>query len=436
MWPNCDVSGGFPVTVAKPKARIAGGFFRILLAAGIAAWFGGAVAHADARYSSIVIDAETGAVLTEHDPDLTTYPASLTKMMTLYLVFEQLEQGKLKLDQPFVVSRHAASQAPSNLGLEPGETLALRDLILAIVTHSANDAAVVLAEGLAGSEPAFAERMTDKARALGMQNTLFHNASGLPANPQNTTTARDLVTLARALYRNFPKEYAYFSTTEFTFHGRDYANHNHLMQAFAGMDGIKTGYINASGFNLAASAVRDNHRLIGVIMGGESAHSRDMKMAALLNASFARIATGMPVQTVEDEPAGNNENTLAHSARRAIAALSPVPHAEAATIAPRPIEHPHHVKTATDGWSIQVGAYAQHAMAERAGGQTLAKLPVSFKGRSLVILGPSESAKEKVYRARIEHFTRHDAALACRALHRQHRACAVIAPDATQVASR
>src|SRR5689334_9392984 len=276
--------------------------------------------------SSIVIDGETGKVLSEHNADLPNYPASLTKMMTLYLLFESVEQGKVKLDQRFTVSRWAAAQAPSKLGLVEGQSIAVRELILAIVTKSANDAAVTVAENMAGSEAAFAERMTQKARALGMTSTAYRNASGLP-HPAQLTTARDLVKLARALYRDFPHEYAYFATEEFTYNGITHVNHNHLMHSFEGMYGIKTGYIRASGFNLAASAVRDNRRLIGVVMGGLTAHARDMEMARLLNTAFAsRDSAPLPaiVTAEREDETETSTNTLTRRTARAIAALSPV----------------------------------------------------------------------------------------------------------------
>ena len=224
------------------------------------------ISAAEAKYASIIIDGDTGQVLQETNADDVNYPASLTKMMTLYLAFEALRDGHLTLDQQLPVSAHSASRAPSKLGLTPGETVAVRDLVLGIVTKSANDAATVMAESLGGgSESAFADQMTQKARKLGMKNTIFYNASGLPGRPENQTTARDLVTLARALYRDFPQDYHYFSTKEFSWRGATFTNHNHLMNSFQGMDGIKTGYINASGFNLAASAVRDHRRLIGAV---------------------------------------------------------------------------------------------------------------------------------------------------------------------------
>jgi D-alanyl-D-alanine carboxypeptidase len=402
---------------------------RTLVIAWVAGLLGATAERAFAGYSSIVIDAESGRVVMQHLPDAQNYPASLTKMMTLYLTFQALEQRKLSLNQEFTVSDHAAAQAPSKLGLRPGERILLHDLVFAVVTHSANDAAVVIAENIAGSEPAFAQRMTRQAQALGMRDTHFANASGLP-NPDNVTTARDLATLARALYRDFPREYGYFATEEFTFRGTTYANHNHLMSSFAGMDGIKTGYIRASGFNLAASAVRDGRRLVAVVMGGESAHSRDLKMASLLNEAFAR-PTGDGIEVAEDMDAKPSGETLAHRAGRAIAAFSPVGHAEAATTArPGP-------KSARnrDLWSIQVGAFNERAAAERAAALALAKLPGSAKGRSILVLAPVPASKDLPYRARIVHFNEPQAQAACRVLHRKHRACTVIGPDATQTAA-
>ncbi|HEV2549642.1 MAG TPA: D-alanyl-D-alanine carboxypeptidase family protein [Stellaceae bacterium] len=377
--------------------------------------------------SSIVIDGETGKVLSEHNADLPNYPASLTKMMTLYLLFESIEQGKIKLDQPFTVSRWAAAQAPSKLGLAEGQTIAVRDLVLAIVTKSANDAAVTVAENIAGSETAFAERMTQKARMLGMTSTAYRNASGLP-HPAQLTTARDLVKLARALYRDFPHEYAYFATEEFTFNGITHVNHNHLMQSFEGMDGIKTGYIRASGFNLAASAVRDNRRLIGVVMGGLSAHGRDMEMARLLNAGFAGRDSAPVIVTAEREDDSDaSANTLTHRTARAIAALSPVGRAEAAT----PVRlHRPHAETA-ERWSIQVGAFAQEAAAEKAAAAAITKLPTS-RGKTAQVVAPGHTDKERYFRARILNFSQHEAEKACHALRKKHVDCAVVAPGAAQ----
>src|SRR3954453_21252238 len=244
-------------------------------------------------FAWMLLDAETGQVLSEQNADVLTYPASLTKMMTLYLTFEALNQGRIRTDQLFTVSASAASRPPSKLGLVPGETISLRDLILGLITRSANDAAAVIAENLAGSEANFARYMTWKARQLGMQQTWYQNASGLPDSGQRTT-ARDIARLALALYHDFPREYRYFSVQEFYFRGEEINSHNHLMEWYPGVDGIKTGFINASGFNIATSAVRNGRRLIGVILGGRSAHSRDVQMASLLDQGFAALGAGQP----------------------------------------------------------------------------------------------------------------------------------------------
>jgi D-alanyl-D-alanine carboxypeptidase len=425
-------AGEMSVAALTRKARVRGFVFRTLAVAGAAALLVSAGRPAHAAYSSIVIDADSGQVLAQHTPDDSNYPASLTKMMTLYLTFQGLEAGTLTLDQRFTVSAHAAEQAPSKLGLVPDSDIALKTLVFAVITHSANDAAVVIAENIAGSEPAFAQRMTRQAQALGMTNTHFDNASGLP-DPANVTTARDLATLARALYRDFPREYPWFSTEEFTYNGVSYANHNHLMHDFAGMDGIKTGYIRASGFNLAASAVRDGRRLIAVVMGGESARSRDMKMAELLDDTFERPA-GPDSQIVEDEAPGEGRETLAHQAGRALAALSPMGKAEAATDVGASAQRSDPELRMSDRWSIQVGTFAQSDAAERAAQQALQRLP-SPRGHVALAVAPAHGDKDKNFRARIVHFTHHEARVACRTLQHKHKSCAVIAPDATQMAA-
>jgi len=242
-------------------------------------------------YEAILLDVQTGQVLSELNGDVSTPPASLTKMMTLYLTFEALKQGRLRLDQTLPVSDYAASRAPSKLGLKPGEAVSVQDLILGVVTKSANDAAVVLAEALGGSEAAFAQEMNSRARQLGMNSTVYYNASGLP-DPNQHTSARDIARLSLALYQEFPEECRFFSTRLFVFRGQQLRNHNHLLESYPGLDGIKTGFVDASGFDLAASAVRDGRRLIGVVMGGHSAASRDRQMAALLDQGFADIGNG------------------------------------------------------------------------------------------------------------------------------------------------
>jgi D-alanyl-D-alanine carboxypeptidase len=398
-----------------------------------------------AKNAYIIIDGDSGEVLKEANADEPNYPASLTKMMTLYMLFEALDNGQLKLDQQIPVSAHAASRAPTKLGLMPGETVSVRDAMYGLVTKSANDAAAAVAEQLAGSESNFADRMTQKARKIGMRNTVFYNASGLPNKPQNRTTARDLCVLARALYHDFPNHYKVFSTREFTFRGTTMANHNHLMDSYAGMDGIKTGYINASGFNLAASAVRNGHRLIGVVMGGPSARARDTQMAGLLNTGFVladrggpgkskvMLAKSTPAEPVAEEPAPEEAAAAAAPnpsvAARAVAALSPIGQAEAA-----PVAAPRKVAAAPERWSIQVGAFSREAAADKAAQQALQKLPVR-SGKSVAVLAPGKSDKERLYRARVVNFTKHEADHACSVLHRKHLKCTVVAPEAVRVAS-
>ncbi len=236
---------------------------------------------AAAPYSDIVIDANSGAVLHQSNPDAQRHPASLTKIMTLYLLFEQLEAGKLRLDSQLKVSPTAAEQSPTKLGLKAGSTIAVEDAIKGIVTRSANDAAVVVAEAIAGEEDDFAVLMTKKARALGMSRTVYKNASGLP-NDAQVTTARDQSILGRAIQERFPKYYKYFQTRSFTFRGQHIGNHNNLLGRVDGVDGIKTGYIRASGFNLVTSVHRGNRYLVAVVMGGSSAGSRDAKMRTLI----------------------------------------------------------------------------------------------------------------------------------------------------------
>src|SRR5262245_49097374 len=248
-----------------------------------------------APYADIVVDANSGAVLHATNPDARRHPASLTKIMTLYLLFEQLEAGKLKLDSALKVSSEAAGQDPTKLGLKPGSTLSVEDAIKGMVTRSANDAAVVVAEAIAGNESDFAKLMTRKAQTLGMKDTVYKNASGLPDDDQ-VTTARDQSLLGRTIQERFPRYYKYFSIRSFTFRGQSIANHNHLLGKVEGVDGIKTGYISASGFNLVTSVHRGNRYLVAVVMGGSSGASRDARMRELINekialASVKRTAT-------------------------------------------------------------------------------------------------------------------------------------------------
>ena len=232
-------------------------------------------------YAAIVLDANSGNVLHAAKADELRHPASLTKIMTLYLLFERLESGKLRLDSQLPVSEHASAQAPTKLGLKPGQSIEVEDAIRGLVTKSANDAAVVVAEAIGGSERDFADMMTSKAHAIGMSRTLYRNASGLP-NDEQITTARDQALLGRTIQERFPRYYRYFATPSFTYHGQTMRNHNQLLGQVEGMDGIKTGYTQASGFNLVASVRRNNRHIVSVVMGGTSAGARDARMRSLI----------------------------------------------------------------------------------------------------------------------------------------------------------
>ncbi len=244
------------------------------------------------RYSSIIVDQASGKVLQSDAADDLRYPASLTKLMTLYVTFEALRDHRVGLDQAVPVSAHAASMEPSKLGLVPGTYLTVEDAINGIVTKSANDAACALGELLGGDEERFAQMMTLRARALGMSNSTFRNASGLP-DLEQMTTARDLAVLAHHLISDFPDQYHYFSTPSFTFHGRVIFNHDRMLQSYDGADGLKTGYTVLSGHNLVTSAMRGGVRLIGVVMGAASNPERDVQMASLLDDGFESM--GVPV---------------------------------------------------------------------------------------------------------------------------------------------
>ena len=241
-----------------------------------------------AKYAAIVIEEDSGRVLFARNADKLRYPASLTKIMTLYLLFEDIEAGRLTMKSRIPVSKLAAGRSPSKLYLKPGQSISAEQATYALVTKSANDVATAIAEKLAGTEREFAKRMTRKARALGMSRTTFRNASGLPHSKQRST-ARDMARLAIAMRRDFPQYFKYFSTKSFNWKGRKFGNHNKLLSKFNGTDGVKTGYINASGFNLVATVKRNNVRLIGVVFGGKTSHSRDAHMMDILARQFKRI---------------------------------------------------------------------------------------------------------------------------------------------------
>ena len=260
-------------------------------------------------FASIVVDGNSGTVLQAASADASRHPASLTKVMTLYLLFERLESGKLKLDSELKVSERAAEQAPTKLGLKPGQTISVESAIKGIVTKSANDAAVAIAENLGGDEDGFAKLMTQKAHALGMAHTIYVNASGLPDDDQ-VTTARDQAILGRAIQERFPRYYRYFSTETFVYHGEEMRNHNHLLGVVDGVDGIKTGFTRASGFNLLTSLHRDGRYLVAVVMGGPSASERDERMRELISAHIKEAALRRTAPAMAEAAERHNEAAI------------------------------------------------------------------------------------------------------------------------------
>jgi D-alanyl-D-alanine carboxypeptidase len=307
---------------------------------GVAAAPGGATA-------AIVVDGATGRMIYGMNELAPRHPASVTKVMTLYLLFEQLEKGRLSLDDEIPISAHAAVQKPTKLGLRPGQTIRVEDAIKAIVTKSANDIAVAVAEALGGTESEFAELMTRKAASLGMTHTLYRNASGLP-NDEQITTASDLAILGRAIQERFPRYYRYFSIHEFAYRGERIHNHNHLMERVEGMDGIKTGYTAASGFNLLSSVKRDGHFIVSVVMGGRTARSRDNYMEALIDKYIDESGSAQGAARVAEQ----EEPRAQEPERQAGAEANPAPPAK--KFPPAPGESP----SAEENLRLSVAAYS------------------------------------------------------------------------------
>ena len=320
---------------------------------------GQASALADAKGAVLVIDANTGHTLYASAADEPRYPASLTKMMTLYMVFDLIERGRLSYQTPIRISEHAASAAPSKLDLKEGEEIALIDAIRVLITKSANDVAIAVAEHIGGSEANFARLMTQKAHQIGMRGTTFRNASGLP-DPGQVTTARDMATLALRLQDEFPQHYVLFGTRTFAYKGETYRNHNALLFHYEGTDGIKTGYTRASGFNLVSSVRRGNKHVIGVVFGGASAATRNNTMRTFLNIGLVKASTHR-----------TRKGTPALVARAPAAVPAPV---RVAAPAPRAIERPA-PETAALREPVREAA-AVHKIAEKPADQRLTMVRV------------------------------------------------------------
>ncbi len=418
--------------------------------------------------ASIVVDAETGEVLSRSNADAVTYPASLTKMMTLYLLFDALDRGEIKLSDRITFSKNAASEPATNMNVDAGDTISVETAILAMIVRSANDVSTAVGERLGGTEAAFARMMTAKARELGMNNTTYRNANGLP-NTGQLTTARDQATLGVALLRDHPKYYAYFSRNSFTYRGNTYGGHNRVMKKFAGADGIKTGYIRAAGFNLVSSAERNGRRLVGVVLGGASAPLRDRQMVALLTQGF-KTQQGMgdvlvakapgsagPVQnapvvaTNEIEPAaGSVTGTSAEDAEDMDAlvasALVPTPKpthqqdaigsaiATMASVSLAPaMSQPDNQDVATvwtpdrNQFGIQVGAYSKFRPAQKAAERATKAVPTILADARIVI----DRGNSSIYRARVFGLSKADADAACKHLKAKQTDCLVVKADSS-----
>jgi D-alanyl-D-alanine carboxypeptidase len=362
------------------------------------------------RYSSIVVEAGTGNVLEAANPDAARHPASLTKLMTLYMVFEALRDRRVAMDQLVPVSSYAASMEPSKLGLVPGTRLTVEEAILGLVTKSANDAAAALGELLGGSEDRFAQMMTLRARALGMSHTTFTNASGLP-DPDQWTSARDLAILGRRLISDFPGYYPYFGIRSFSFQRRVIFNHDRMLESYPGADGMKTGYTVASGHNLVTSAVHGGVRLIGVVLGAASNPERDAHMAVLLDQGFEELDVPPERRTM----VAGRLPSLVSTAHAATLTLQPA--------RPR--------RAALSAWAIQVGSFST----ERAAREAAVSARRAADGGD-VRIEPASQHGRTIWRAQVIGLTAAEAQGACAELGRRRSACIVLRADPRQVASR
>ena len=391
--------------MVKPLMSVFKGAFLTLAAVLVLVAAASFPVPAAASPAAVVIDGDSGAVLYQKNMNHRHYPASLTKMMTLYLLFEALERGEITLDSKLKVSARAAGQPSSRLGLRKGRRIRVRDAILALIVKSANDVATVVAERLAGSEVAFAKLMTAKARALGMTRTTFRNASGLP-NRRQLSTALDMAMLGRALYLDFPRYYKFFAETSFRYGGKAYRGHNKFVSSYKGADGLKTGYIRASKFNLAASAVRNGQRLFAVVFGAGSPDRRDRKMANLLDGAFADLAKTR-VASLIPPPAPSPSSTLYSGGL-------PLPPPK------KPV-----IDTLGAPWAIQVGAFSRIDAAYAAIKTSLKHIP-GIVVRAAALIVPVAEGDGGLYRARFIGVSWREAQRACRILTAKRLDCEVV----------
>jgi D-alanyl-D-alanine carboxypeptidase len=389
----------------------------------------------------LVLDATSGRELVADRADELRHPASLTKLMTIYLTFSALDSGRLSLGDALPVSINALNAPPTKIGLPPGGTVNVRDATMALVTRSANDAAIVLAEALGGDEATFAQLMTQKARQLGMTSTVYRNASGLP-NREQVTTARDLARLAFALMRDFPHYYAVFSVQSYPYRGRILENHNRMLLSYEGADGLKTGYTVASGFNLVMSAMRDNRRLIGVVMGGDSAGQRDRMMADLMDYGFASAQSMRlsPWTSIRKPASARYSATsfdpslvIPESTPRLAPPAAPPPVQTVSTdqrvagpAVPAPAAAVPGGGPAIGSWVIQVGSFSDSQGAQLALERASSALPDSMRAAAAATVDEVQMANKIFHRARLTNLSQGQAVDGCKQLEKRKIYCSAI----------
>lgn len=371
-------------------------------------------------YAAIVVDADSGTVLESVSATARWYPASLTKVMTVYIAFEEIEAGRLKLDEALTVSAHAAAQPATELGLGAGQKITVKDAILAIILQSANDAAVALAERIGGSEVTFAAHMTAKAKQLGMARTVFRNASGLP-DPEQVTTARDMAVLAAALLTNYPQYYHFFSTTSFSFDGQTFGTINGILSRYQGADGIKTGFTCGSGYNLVASATRNGRRLIGVLLGSHTNFERHSEMGRLLDVGFAtdlqRLDSKVMLADLETADDADPAPPIQLSATECAYGVSPTS-----------VEAGLTGGGLGGGWALIFGASASKAQAQQMLSQARKRLsPVLAGGRAVIV--PKQWEGTRRYSALLAGLSKQEAGKACKHLWSVGAYCLALSPQ-------
>ena len=388
--------------------------------------------QASAATSSIIIDAENGEILSSSAPDTLRYPASLTKVMTLYITFDALNKGIIKMSDNLNVSRHSANMAPSRLGLRPGQKIKVETCVKALIVKSANDCASVLAENLGYSEENFAKTMTKVARELGMENTTFKNANGLP-NKAQKTTARDMALLAAAMYHHFPQYYKLFSMKSFQYNGQTIYTHNHLLKTFAGADGMKTGFTNAAGYNIITSAKRDGHRVIAVTMGHNTAKERDRHVSKMMDKGLKKLALNDKFQNANMYASLDSKKIHNKTEEAKVAQNNSQQENKSWKLKEQATDATDEIVTADNKeaekinqWGIQIGAFSNYSKARSYALKIKKEAHRKLAGKPIDI-EPVANGSAIIYRSKIIGLAKSDADKACKSLKRNNKSCIVVA---------